>query len=622
MSRDSGKPKATASDHLARLDFAGWGTAERIDDLGEKPVGLHPVHAKLSHLLGPWKATAICGNDITSSTLYVAALCALQAGPLAPLALAIVAAALYAFRGIYAEVGSALPLNGGAYNVLLNTTSKAKASIAACLTILSYIATAVLSANEAVHYAENYVGHVDVLAATLGLLGFFALLNIIGISESANVALGIFVFHIVTLSVLVILSAWAVIQNPGVLAANLTTPPSVGWSQALFFGFAAAMLGISGFESSANFIEEQQPGVFVLTLRNMWVAVAFFNPVISLLALGLVPLANVAEHQTDLLAHMGNISGGGWLQQVVSIDATLVLAGAVLTSFVGVTGLIRRMSLDRCLPQFLLTENPWRRTNHWIILLFLALCASILLLSSGSIETLAGVYTLSFLSVMALFAIGNIMLKLKRDRLPRDFRATSGALFFGLTAVAVGLAGNLLLNPEYVRVFAIYFAVSMGVVALMLYRIQILGGLLLLAGGAVRRVRGAGGNLYAWVLHMITDIRSRRVVYFTRGDNLETLNRAALYVLENEITNNMMAVHCYMNEADITPSLAENLRIIDRMYPRLKIDLVLVHGAFTPELIEKLSQRLKVPKNYMFISTPGNRFPHNLGDLGGVRLIM
>ncbi len=32
--------------------------------------------------------------------------------------------------------------------------------------------------------------------------------------------------------------------------------------------------------------------------------------------------------------------------------------------------------------------------------------------------------------------------------------------------------------------------------------------------------------------------------------------------------------------------------------------------------------RLKVPKNYMFIGTPGGRFPHNIAELGGVRLIL
>ena len=61
-------------------------------------------------------------------------------------ALLIVASVLYLFRKIYGEVVGALPLNGGAYNALLNTTSKRVASLAACLTLLSYMATAVISA--------------------------------------------------------------------------------------------------------------------------------------------------------------------------------------------------------------------------------------------------------------------------------------------------------------------------------------------------------------------------------------------------------------------------------------------------------------------------------------------
>jgi hypothetical protein len=34
-----------------------------------------------------------------------------------------------------------------------------------------------------------------------------------------------------------------------------------------YLGFANAMLGVTGFETSANFVEEQHEGVFVLTLR-------------------------------------------------------------------------------------------------------------------------------------------------------------------------------------------------------------------------------------------------------------------------------------------------------------------------------------------------------------------
>ena len=90
--------------------------------------------------------------------------------------------------------------------------------------------------------------------------------------------------------------------------ANFAVPPPEAASPtALFFGFSAAMLGISGFESSANFVEEQAEGVFPKTLRNMWVAVTIFNPAMALLALALVPdRARSAEHQEALLAHMGS----------------------------------------------------------------------------------------------------------------------------------------------------------------------------------------------------------------------------------------------------------------------------------------------------------------------------
>jgi hypothetical protein len=81
-------------------------------------------------------------------------------------------------------------------------------------------------------------------------------------------------------------------------------------------------------------------------------------------------------------------------------------------------------------------------------------------------------------------------------------------------------------------------------------------------------------------------------------------------------------VHVYDDEKDIPAGLARQLSAIDHLYPRLRIDFLAVKGAFGPELIELLSRRLGVPKNYMFIGTPGDRFPHRLEHLGGVRLIL
>ncbi len=300
-------------------------------------------------------ATAICGNDITSSCLYVSALAIMQAGQWAWLAVLIVAGVLFLYRKIYVEVVGALPLNGGAYNALLNTTSKSLASMAACLTLLSYMATAVISASEAMHYTQNLWHGLPVIPGTIVLLAIFMMLTIVGIREVSQVAVVIFITHLSTMALLIVTGALFVAFNGlDTLWANFAFPTERGLVPAIFFGFAAAMLGISGFESSANFVEEQAEGVFPKTLRNMWIAVSVLNPAMVFLALALIPIPEVADHQEALLAHVGLLSGGNWLAGLVSVDAALVLSGAVLTSFVGVSGLLRRMTLDRCLPQFFL----------------------------------------------------------------------------------------------------------------------------------------------------------------------------------------------------------------------------------------------------------------------------
>ena len=146
--------------------------------------------------LNQLEATAICGNDISSSCLYVSALAIFYAGQYAWISLLMVAGVLFLFRKIYGEVVGALPLNGGAYNALLNTTKKSTASVAAALTVLSYMATAVLSASEAVKYAHSIWDVIPVFPVTIGLLLLFMGLVILGIGESSKVAVFIFLFHL------------------------------------------------------------------------------------------------------------------------------------------------------------------------------------------------------------------------------------------------------------------------------------------------------------------------------------------------------------------------------------------------------------------------------------------
>ena len=575
-----------------------------------------------AYRLNELEATAICGNDITSSCLYVSALTILQAGRWAPLALLFVAGVLFLYRKIYAEVVGALPLNGGAYNALLNTTSKKVASLAACLTLLSYMATAVISASEAMHYVHSLWHGLPVIAATIVLLAAFMVLTIMGIGESARVAVFIFIAHLATLLLLLTVGGLFILRHgTDTLNANLSAPVEISIPQALFFGFAAAMLGISGFESSSNFVEEQAHGVFPKTLRNMWAAVSFFNPSMALLALALVPIAMVPGNQEALLSHMGLIAGGKWLSVLVSVDAALVLSGAVLTSYVGVTGLVKRMTLDRCLPQVLL-KTTRLGTTHLIIIAFFLLAVSVLLLTRGDLGALAGVYTISFLSVMALFGIGNILLKVKRARLPRPVIASWPAVFLAIGAVLAALVGNVVLKPAYLRVFLTYFVPAILVVGIMLGRIEIMRLMLFAIRSISEAIQDRTSRATRAIRDKIDQINSQRFVFFTRGDSIANLNQAMLYVRRNEHTNRIKVVTVYGDKKEIPERLAQDLEFLDEAYPEIDIEYVEVEGEFGPELIDKLSSRWRIPTNFMFIGSPGDHFPYRIEELGGVRLII
>lgn len=580
-----------------------------------------PTHhaAKLNEL----EATAICGNDISSSCLYVSALAISYAGQYAWLALLVVGAVLFLFRKIYGEVVGALPLNGGAYNVLLNTTSKRNAALAACLTILSYMATAVLSANEAMHYLHTLWEGLPIISATVGLLGLFLLLTLLGMSESAIVAVVIFITHLLSLTLLVGVAGWYLFNHGfSNLSFNFQLPVKGGSIlNALFFGFSAAMLGISGFESSANFVEEQAHGVFQKTLRNMWVVVTVFNPLIAFLAIAVLPMVEVGQHTETLLSYLGTVTGGPWLGVLISVDAVAVLSGAVLTSFVGVSGLMKRMTLDRILPQFFLRENK-RGSNYAILITFFLLCVSVLFITNGQLGPLAGVYTISFLSVMAFFALGNFLLKSKRPNLPRPVYAGIATVTLAMLGVLVALFGNVKIHPEYLIVFLQYFLPSMAIIVIMLNRIAILNLVLSAVESLARHLPRVSRLVRLKVRRQLNELAKQEFVFFTKGDNVANLNKVMAYVVENEFTNRLKIVTLLQPGEKYSEELLNDIRVLDRAYTQIEVDFVTIEGKFGPELIEELSQKWCIPKNFMFIGSPGDRFPYQISELGGVRLII
>lgn len=598
-----------------------------------------PEKSDKTHVrLGQFASTAIAGNDILSSSLYVSGIAILFAGVYAPLIFILIAVVLWLYKHVYTEVVEALPLNGGAYNCLLNATSKTVASVAGVMTILSYVATSVISAKTAAEYLHTIVLALPVLTVTAVIIFFFAGLVIAGVKDSAKVAMGIFILHVVTLSVFVLLgllsffsSGWGKLPiNYADTIAQFQNNPILGIPQGfafpasaakmLFLAFATSLLGVSGFESSANFVEEQQKGVFRKTLRNMLIGVTVFNPLIALVVLHSLSLGEIANSKDFILADVANVLGGHPFQVLMVVDAFLVLSGAVLTSFIGASGLMYRMTLDHCLPSSILLPALKNRNTHVrrIVLAFTFLCVSILLLTQGNLLSLAGVYTISFLGVMTMFAIGNIVLRVTRPDLKRSYQGPLVYVILAALTTIFGIIGNIFIENKNLLFFAFYFLPAFSLVMLMIYRDYVMEWAVKLS----HRVP----FLYRRLDPLLEHVIKPKIIVFVHSP--EKVYKSLEYIRKNETSRNITLVYCQKDtEArgrEKISRLEEYIRFFCEagVFPRFSVDLLVEKDEeFGPDVVRKYANRFRISLNNVFVGSIHEHHEFSFEDLGGVRII-
>lgn len=126
-------------------------------------------------------------------------------------------------------------------------------------------------------------------------------------------------------------------------------------------------------------------------------------------------------------------------------------------------------------------------------------------------------------------------------------------------------------------------------------------------------------NRYLNKMHL--KISSQEFVFFTKGDDVAILNKVMQYVEGNETTRKLKIVNV-KKEGISNELLIKDLKVLDRAYPEIHIEFIEIEGVFGPELITELSEKWNIPKNFMFIGSPGDRFSYRVSELGGVRLIM
>ncbi len=382
-------------------------------------------------------AAGIVGADIGTSVFYGTGILFPIVGYLAPVFVLICCLMMWVFKRTYEEGLALSPYNGGAYSMILRTLGRQAAVLAGALTVVSYLATAAVSSLSGAFYLSS-LSEGGTSTTTLVLLSFipiilFALLNSRGIKEPAKIVTGIAGFHFF---LLIIITIWGF----GYLAFNLDevdwtkfqrlTPSGEISMSMLLYGFGAAFLGITGFESAAQIVEELEEPV-LKTVRKLYktviILVSLTAPTISFLCLVLLSEGEINNQLDSLLSGLSYKLGGKVLLYIIVVDATLTLFAATNTAFVGFIGLATTMAKQGNLPRILLYrlahKYPSIQGYPFIAIPFMFIAMAMCAFVTGEVKILAKVYEIAFLGVMVSFCIGVVLMRNRelRKGIPSEY---------------------------------------------------------------------------------------------------------------------------------------------------------------------------------------------------------
>lgn len=344
---------------------------------------------------------------------------------------------MWLFKKTYEEGLAMSPYNGGAYSMILRSVGRRGAVLAGALTFVSYLATAAVSALAGSFYLSSLFPDLSsshiVLLSFIPILGF-GLLNTKGIKEPAKLVTLIAGLHFLLLIIIAIWGGGFLITHWDTISFQRFTSPTISLSfSTLMYGFASAFLGITGFESAAQIVEELETPT-LKTVHKLYktviVLVSLTAPAISFLCLILLSPLEIQNNLNYLLSGLAMKLGGKSLLTIIVVDATLTLYAAVNTAFVGFIGLAKTMAKQGNLPERLL----WRVAHIYpsikgyplISLPFAIIALTMSALVAGEVGVLAKVYEIAFLGVMVSFCAGVILLRnrpLKTDT-PKKYLST------------------------------------------------------------------------------------------------------------------------------------------------------------------------------------------------------
>lgn len=326
--------------------------------------------------LGPLLCWSIVFADIGTSIYYVPGIVShggYNKRTAIFVAMTAVAFVLLALK--YAEVTWRNPEGGGVVTIASRALHPFVGLLGGLFIIVDYYLTAALSAFSGVSYLAVVIPAAawgNTVPGTLVALGGLALLNIVGIRESATVS---FVAAVLAaLGQVLVVIVVAVSLGPAGIVHSFQAvgqgPPALQ-PTTLVFGFGAAFLAFSGLESVAQIAPAMRTPRRRTAYRTMSLVIILMlvtSPILSLWQTTLVPNPNSNANVNQLLSLLGGQYAGQWLADYVAVTGAALLLFASNTAIIGGYHVFLALTRMGFLPRVIERHNTWRRSPHVAIL--------------------------------------------------------------------------------------------------------------------------------------------------------------------------------------------------------------------------------------------------------------
>lgn len=342
----------------------------------------------------------------------------------------------------YIEISWRNPEGGGVVTITTKAFGPMWGCLGGMLITVDYFLTTAISAVSGFQYIGSVFSVLDnyiVALACMGV-GILAVLNIIGIRESATVAL--------------IMASAALVANLIVIGAALLTMNAEQWQSVvanlslgkeisfyeLVAGFGAAWLAFSGLESISQLSPTMRFPLRRTTrfaMAAVIITILITSPVLTALSVGLLPEPIKATQSERFISELGWLIGGVGLKVAVVLTASSLLLFASNTAIIGSYHVFLALARQGFLPKILELRNRAFNTPHIAILIATSVPALLILLTQGQLVLLGDMYAFGLLGAFffSSFSLDAIRWRLGR----RDLGFWVGVITTLMVMVAWGI---------------------------------------------------------------------------------------------------------------------------------------------------------------------------------------